>query len=150
MFWNVLHIVGNHTIPFTCLGKIWFSSFWAQSSRPIRLQDSSNVRYWWTVWYFFLKLCMKLDVHKCEKMSEPNFGGKFWFCPNWAKMAQKCIYFKYLSLVLAENVLKCVPYCRESDNTIHMSRKGVVLEFIEVSMKLRHLCGATSYTLFYV
>ena len=99
MFWNVFHIVGNQTIPFTYLGKNSFSSFWARSSRPIRLQDSSNVHYWRTVWFFFLKLCMKLGVHKGEKVSVPDFWGKFPFCPNWAKMAQKwtfCIYFKFL------------------------------------------------------
>jgi hypothetical protein len=48
---------------------------------------------------FFLKLCMKLEVHKGEKVSESNFWGKFPFCPNWAKMAQKwnfCKYFKFL------------------------------------------------------
>jgi len=32
---------------------------------------------------------MKLEVHKGEKVSEPDFSGKFPFCPNWAKMAQK-------------------------------------------------------------
>ena len=84
------------------------------------------------------------------KNERTKFWGKILVLPELGKNGPKCIYFKYLSLVLAENVLNYAPYCRESDNTIHMSRKGVVLEFIEVSMKLRHLCGATSYTLFYV
>ena len=110
MSWNVLHIVGNQTIPFACLGKFWFSSFWARSSRPIRLQDSSNGHYWWTVGYFFLKLCMKIEVHKGEKVSEPDFWGKFPFCPNWAKMAQKwtfwynfwtvCPFFEFFCMMI--------------------------------------------------
>jgi hypothetical protein len=32
---------------------------------------------------------MKLEVHKGEKVSEPDFWGKFPFCPIWAKMTQK-------------------------------------------------------------
>ena len=28
---------------------------------------------------------MKLEVHKGEKVSEPDFWGKFPFCPNWEK-----------------------------------------------------------------
>ena len=31
--------------------------------------------------------------HKSEKVSEPIFWGKFSFCPNWAKMAQKWTFF---------------------------------------------------------
>ena len=38
--------------------------------------------------FFFLKLCMKLEVHKGEKVSQPDFWGKFSLCPNWEKWAK--------------------------------------------------------------
>ena len=38
---------------------------------------------------FFLKLCMKLEVHKGEKVSEPDFGGKFLFCQKLGKNGTK-------------------------------------------------------------
>ena len=90
--------------PVPYLRKIWFSSFWARSFQPIRLQHSSNGHYWWTIWYFFVKFCVNVEVHKGEKESDPDFWGKFPCCPNWAEMAQTStffIYFKFLWLVVA-------------------------------------------------
>jgi len=53
---------------------------------------------------------MKLEVHKCEKVSEPDFWGKFPFCPNWAKTAQKwtfwynfwtvCPFFEFFCMMI--------------------------------------------------
>ena len=36
----------------------------------------------------YKKLCMKLEVNKGKKVTEPNFSGKFSFHPNWTKMPQ--------------------------------------------------------------
>ena len=51
---------------------------------------------------------MKLGVHKCSKVTEPNFFGKFSFAQIWAKRAQKWTYFllfiKIQSLVFSDIV----------------------------------------------
>ena len=59
---------------------------------------------------------MKLRDHKCRKVTEPDFSGKFSFSQKWAKRAKKALngpkigFFGLLrkieSLVFARNDLK--------------------------------------------
>ena len=35
--------------------------------------------------YFFLKYCMRLEINKRSKVTEPDFSGKFWFSPKRGK-----------------------------------------------------------------
>ena len=59
---------------------------------------------------------MKLRDHKCRKVTEPDFSGKFSFSQKWAKRAQKGpkwpnnrvfgLLRKIESLVFARNDLK--------------------------------------------
>ena len=87
-------------------------------------------------------------------MTGPDFSGKNLFGPNWAKRAQKGpkmdlfdLFFKILSLVLAENVLKCAPYCRKSDDTIPMSRKNLVLVFLGSKLSTNQIAGFFKWSL---
>ena len=64
-----------------------------------------------------------------------NQNGQFW------------LNFKILSLVFAENVLKCAPYCRKSDYTIHVSRKTLVLEFSGSKLSTNQIAGFFKWSL---
>ena len=54
---------------------------------------------------------MKLGVHKCSKVTEPDFSGKFSFSEKWGKMPKKPknrvfgLLRKIESLVFARNDL---------------------------------------------
>ena len=65
---------------------------------------------------------MKLDITVLSK-----WGKKV---PKWSENAPFPLYFTFLSLFVAKNAQKCVPYCRISDKIIHMSRKILIFEFL--------------------
>ena len=41
---------------------------------------------------------MKLEIHKCKKVTEPDFSGKFSFAQIWAKRAQKGTFLLFLQI----------------------------------------------------
>ena len=58
----------------------------------------SNTFFSELVHLIFLILCMKLEIHKCEKVTKPDFLGKFSFAQIWAKRAQKCTFLLFLKI----------------------------------------------------
>ena len=50
------------------LGKLLFSRFLTESSRPTRSLDISNYYIFWTVHLFFIIFCIKIEYHKTFKM----------------------------------------------------------------------------------
>ena len=73
---------------------------------------------------------MKLEVHNRCNSGRARFLEKIPVLPKWSKNGSFRLYFKFSSLLLAENVLKCAPYCRKSGKKVHMSRKILVLVFL--------------------
>jgi len=72
------------------------------------------------------------------------FGGNSGF----AQIGPKCpkngpfqLYFKFQSLLLAENILKCASYFKKSGKTIHMSRKILVLQFLGLKLSANQIAG---------
>ena len=55
----------------------------------------SNAFFSELVHLIFLIFCMKLVIHKCKKVTEPDFSGKFSFAQIWAKRAQKWTFFTF-------------------------------------------------------
>ena len=55
----------------------------------------SNAFFSELVHLIFLIFCMKLEIHKCKKVTEPDFSGKFSFAQIWAKRAQKWTFFTF-------------------------------------------------------
>ena len=58
----------------------------------------SNAYFSELVHLIFLIFCMKLEIHKCEKVTEPDFSEKFSFAQIWAKRAQKCTFLLFLKI----------------------------------------------------
>jgi len=87
---------------------------------------------------------MKLEIHKGEKVSGLIFGENYGFAqigPKYPKNGPFQLYFKFQSLLLAENILKCASYCRKSGKTIHMSRKILVLKFLGLKLSANQIAG---------
>ena len=79
------------------------SRFWTPVRRtesPINSCPSvrpyvSNAFFSELVHLILLIFCMKLEIHKCEKVTEADFSGKFSFAQIWAKRAQKWTFFTF-------------------------------------------------------
>ena len=85
-------MVGELSAEIPYLGKFSFSRFRAkraQKRTKMCPQSVSDAKFSGLVHYFFLFFCMKLRDHKCRKVTEPDFLGKFSFSQKWAKRAQK-------------------------------------------------------------
>ena len=69
----------------------------------------SDAKFSELVHYFFLIFSVKLGDHKCRKVTEPDFSGKFSFGQKWGKRPQNRVFrllCKIESLVFARNDLK--------------------------------------------
>ena len=65
------------------------------NSCPSVRPSVSNAFFSELVHLIFLIFCMKLEIHKCKKVTEPDFSGKFSFAQIWAKRAQKWTFFTF-------------------------------------------------------
>ena len=70
-------------------------SYKFMSVRPSVRPYVSNAFFSELVHLIFLIFCMKLEIHKCEKVTEPDFSEKFSFAQIWAKRAQKWTFFTF-------------------------------------------------------
>jgi len=81
---------------------------------------------------------------KVKKWQIRIFGENYGFAqigPKYPKNGPFRLNFKFLSLLLAENLQKCALYCRKSVKTIHMSRKILVLEFLGLKLSANQIAG---------
>ena len=60
----------------------------------------SNAFFSELVNFFFLIFCMKLEIHKCAKVTEPDFSGKLSFAQIWAKGAQNGLSLIFIKIQL--------------------------------------------------